>query len=222
LLGYGPDAVYLYDSVSQAIERIPYPGAAQPQPVAGPVNYPQSLAVHGDYIYVLELSSLDRTTTLRRARSDGSTGFETVAEGLKIIGGTAVNEGGPVTYTNLAFDATYVYWTSNTLTGSIQRCPLSGCVGGPESLTTAIRAPTALRLDGGKAYFQYSDLSLGNTLTSCSVPHCEPTLPIAHGLDDWNVVAIDDRYVYTATTDQTISAELRWDFPAAQVRRFPK
>jgi len=223
LLGYGPDAVYLYDSVSQAIERMPYSGAAQPQPVAGTVNYPQSLAVHGDYIYVLEPSSTDRTATLRRARIDGSTGFETVAERLKIIGSTDVYEAGrsPI-YTNLAFDAAYVYWTSNTLTGSIQRCPLTGCVGGPESLSAAIRAPTGLRVDDEKAYFQYYDLTLGNALTSCSLPHCEPSVPITNGLDDWNVVAIDDRYIYTATTDQTISAELRWDFPSAHVRRFPK
>jgi hypothetical protein len=223
LLAYGPDAIYFYDSASQ-IERMPYSDSAQPQSVAATVDYPQSLAINGDYLYVLESSSIDPSFTLRRARTDGSTQLETIAEKLKILETTAVSDGydsRPI-YANLAFDATYVYWTSNTLTGSIQRCPLTGCVGSPETLTAPIRAPTTLRLDGGKAYFQYYDVSLGNTLTSCTLPHCEPSTPIAHGLDDWNVIAIDDRYVYTASTDQMPSPELLWDFPSAQIRRFPK
>ncbi|HWZ92888.1 MAG TPA: hypothetical protein VNW92_28680 [Polyangiaceae bacterium] len=223
LLAYGSDAIYFYDSASQ-IERMPYSGSAQPQSVAATVDYPQNLAINGDYLYVLESSSTDRGIILQRTRTDGSTQLETLAEQLKILGTTAVSDGydGPPRYANLAFDAMYVYWTSNTLTGSIQRCPLTGCVGSPETLTAPIRAPTTLRLDGGKAYFQYYDVSLGNTLTSCTLPHCEPSTPIAHGLDDWNVIAIDDRYVYTASTDQMPSPELLWDFPSAQIRRFAK
>jgi hypothetical protein len=77
-------------------------------------------------------------------------------------------------------------------------------------------------VDGGQEYFQYDDAALGNSLASCTLPRCQPSAPIAHGLDDWNVVAIDDRYIYTATTDQMQSPDARWDFPSAQIRRFAK
>jgi len=221
-LTYGSDAIYFGDGTWRAINRLSYSGAGQPQLVATADGDLVSLAVNGDYLYSLESSEDDRAVTLRRIRSDGSTPFETVAAGLEILRTTAVGYSPYVEYVNLAFDAAYVYWTSNTLTGSLERCPLAGCVDTPEVIASPIRSPTAPRVDGGQEYFQYDDAALGNSLASCTLPRCQPSAPIAHGLDDWNVVAIDDRYIYTATTDQMQSPDARWDFPSAQIRRFAK
>jgi hypothetical protein len=171
---YASDAIYFYDR-NAALRRLPYAGGDAPV-LAQNVGVPCNVTVHGDFLYELESPTFltaPAGPTLLRLRTDGSGQLETVAEHLKILTEPSVGSVGQFPYTNLAFDDTYVYWTSNTLTGTIQRCPLAGCTGTPESLTAPIRAPTALRLDGGKAYFQYEDESLGNSLTNCTLPHCE-------------------------------------------------
>jgi hypothetical protein len=224
-VAYGPDAMYFSGRVNVGdIFRVPFSGDAEPQRVvSSPDPDPeklQSLTVNGDYVY--ELAPLNHPgVMLRRARTDGSGALETLAGPLKILW-QEVDAEALSPYVNLAFDATYVYWTSNTLSGAIQRCPLSGCVGPPETLASPIRAPTALRLDGDKAYFQYFDTALGNSLASCTLPHCEPSAPITDGLDDGNVVAIDEQYVYTASSQHLPMPATSWDDPTAQIRRFPK
>ena len=218
-IAYGSDAIYFSDGVG-SIFRTPYMGNAQPLEIAHQVGWIQGLTAHGDYLYAFEY--LEKGVTLRRLRMDGSLEFETLAEHLKVILSPPVTFGPTAPYANLAFDATFVYWTSNTLTGSIARCPLTGCVGAPEVLAASIRAPTALHLDGTKAYFQYDDTFLGNSLTSCVLAHCEPSAPIVSGLEDWNLVAIDEQYVYTAATQQKPVFDLPWDYPSAQIRRFSK
>jgi hypothetical protein len=217
-LTYGSDAIYFGDANSRAIDRLPYAGG-DTQLVTTASGTIVSLVVNDGYVYSLESSVDNQALTLRRIRSDGSTPFETVATEVEILTTTAV---GFADYVNLTFDAAYVYWTSNTLTGSLERCPLAGCVSAPEVIASPIRSPTAPRVDGGQEYFQYYDIALGNSLARCTLPRCQLSAPIASGLDDWDVVAIDDRYVYTATTDQMPSPDMPWDFPSAQIRRFAK
>ncbi len=221
-VAFGPAAAYFSGFMDgTVISRIPFSGGADPQAVARSTDEIQSLAVNGEYLYSLG-SSMTGIVNLRRARTDGSSPLEPIASNLKILFAAQEPNAALSPYVDLAFDDTYVYWTSNTLSGSIQRCPLSGCVNSPEILTPPTRAPTALHLDGAIAYFQYFDTQLGNSLSRCILENCQPSTPIVSGLDDGNGIAIDDQFVYAASSDDLPTPDSSWDFPSAQIRRFPK
>ncbi|HEY5372681.1 MAG TPA: hypothetical protein VIK01_03305 [Polyangiaceae bacterium] len=172
-----------------------------------------SLAVQGDYLYWQGLAGQgNANSTINRARVDGGGEVEVLADHLGI--------GSPA---SLTLDASYVYWSDGLLSGSIVRCPLTGCVGAPESLVGPVRLPTTVRVDGPNLYWQQATTASGLVISSCALATCAPSQPIARGVDDTAVLAIDDEYLYTATTDQKVEpGDLDWTNPSASIRRIRK
>ncbi len=204
--------------------RIPLPGNdAQPEPLfamdasgVDPSRCPtcdiQAMAVQGDYLYWQGLGESDTaTSTIQRARIDGSGEVEILADHLGIDHSAA-----------LTLDASHVYWSDDVLSGSIVRCPLSGCVGAPESLVGPVRLPTTLQVDGPNLYWQQDTTASGAVISSCAPTSCVPSEPIARGVDGIAVLAMDDEYLYTATTAQKLDPYFDWPNPSASIRRIRK
>ena len=223
----GADAMY-YDEPGMGLLRKPFSGQANPEQLLSvSVSNSESifgLAIHGDFLYWFSQSNAPNVSSvaLRRTRATGGSDAETLAEHLQVLRSWAPQNTAAFTHPGLAFDETYVYWTENTLTGSLRRCPLAGCRAAPEVLASPIRAPLNLLVDGTTGYFQYDDTLYGNSLARCLLEHCEPSAPIVSGLDGWDAIAIDDRYVYAATTEQGPNPDQPWDTPDAHIRRFAK
>ena len=212
----------LFITTYPGVYRFPLAEGGDPDLVVSGVNAVGALLAQGDYLYWFDQKQDSaRSSTLRRARSDGSDSPQTLADDLEV-------DWYPNYYQpqypsgGLAFDATSVYWSQGAIRGSIVRCPLDGCSGAPEVVAAPVRSPTTLQLDGENLYFQHDTSSRGLAVSSCALGACELGDPIATGLDAINALAIDDQYFYTATTDQTIPSDAVWSDPTAQIRRFPK
>jgi hypothetical protein len=198
-----------YFSTGYQIWRIPLAGnRAEPESFLASGGPLTAFAAQGDYIYWLGWA---RSSAVQRTRKDGTGAIEVLAENLDIA-----------PHAGLALDATHVYWSEGTLYGSILRCPLSGCVGAPEVFAAPIRSPTTLQLDGARLYWQHDTMSLGLAVSSCSLGACVPADPIVHGVEASNALAIDDQYLYTATTDAMLDDDAWLNHPSAQIRRISK
>jgi len=197
-----------------SIYRLPLrEGGLLQQVAVAPSSMFPSLAVRGDYAYWLASTDSSNEGSLMRARKDGSSSaVETISTDARY----SVNR--PL---DIAADATSVYWTNNLLAGSIQRCPLTGCGGAPEVVLAPIRSPMALLIDGSELYYIHETEPYQYALSSCSLPTCEPSNPLIEHLSA-NLVAVDDEYVYTASTDQdTNPLSNNGDF-FGKIRRIPK
>ena len=203
-IAFGPDAIYLYVHTSS-----PSLGSVDPswlyrislsRPEAAPVVIDEALAgrvltmtVQDDYLYWLEQDeSAPYSTTVQRLRTDGTGDPQEVA--------------GPLhsTSSNLASDGQYVYWSQGTLYGAIARCPLEGCAdpASPELFAEPVRSPQTLRVDGANLYWVHDTAWNGYATSSCSLAACKPSELVAGSVAVPNALAIDDQYVYTATSDQ--------------------
>ena len=174
------------------------------------------LSAQEPYLYWISQGDYGRGVVLERARTDGTGALEVLAENLEVI-----FNGGPFPQSGLALDASYVYWSQGTLAGSIARCPLAGCNGAPEVVVTPVRSPTTLALDGQRLYWQHDTATQGLAVSDCALGDCAGTTPIVVGLDATNALTVDDRYLYTATTDAPIPVD-GWPNPNANIRRIPK
>jgi hypothetical protein len=218
-LTLGADGIYF--RANQGLFRLGYTGAESPELVTFIDAGYLASAVNEGFLYWLSQAETGRST-LYRTRTDGSSPTETLADQLKVLPSYTPQNTAGYTFLSLAFDEAYVYWTENTLTGSLMRCPLAGCSAAPEVIAAPIRAPVNLRPDGERAYFQYDDTLLGNSLSSCVLARCAPSAPIVSGLNGWNAMTFDERYIYAATTEQKPNPDQYWDTPSASIRRFPK
>ena len=211
-------SVYVSDGVT--ISSVPLGGAARATQLAMITGgYASTLQVQGDYLYWL--GSVGQIHgTVQRSRTDGTGTLETVASGFELDSSTQgtwrFNLGG------MALDRDYVYWGVNVNAGSIQRCPLAGCTGAPEVMATPIRAPSAVLVDGGKLYFQHETDAFQYAVSSCTFGHCDQPTTLAERVNTPNVLALDDRFLYTATTGQDLSPTDQQVTPVAQLRRLPK
>jgi hypothetical protein len=52
----------------------------------------------------------------------------------------------------VAVDDTYIYFTNYTSAGTVQRCPLTGCSGPPETLLSNLSSPGAIAVDARAVY----------------------------------------------------------------------
>jgi len=160
-----------------------------------------------DEIYAYGVTDGDRhLRELFRTRKDGSSAIETIAKDVKW---------GAVTT-----DSTSIYWTEDVLAGSINRCPLAGCSGASEVVTGPLRSPSNLLIDGSDLYYVYEAKPYENSLAFCSLPACMPSLPLFEKLVTPSPLAMDDQYLYLATSEQDFRDSTS-DF-SAQIRRLPK
>ena len=210
---FGSD--YAYVVASYGMLRIPLTGNdAQPEPLfATDVLAVSAIAVQGDYLYWLgsrEYSNVD--STVQRTRVDRSGEIETVADHLGIT----------LDGSSLALDETHVYWSDHVLSGGIFRCPLAGCSGAPEPFVGPVRLPTTVLPDGLNLYWEQDTTESGGVISSCALTACAPSGPVARGVDDYAALAVDDEYLYTATTDQKLDPYVDWTNPSASIRRIRK
>ena len=222
----GPDGIYFQRSIyiddqqTSVLQRVPFAGAAEPTTVLTNDSAFANLLLSDSEAFWFEPPYGD--TNLAKVRLSDATHVEIVAKSVRVSLGLLDAAGWTPPYQNLALDPAHVYWTDNTLAGMIMRCPTSGCVGEPEKIAGPIRKPTTLRIDGGHGYFQYQATDFNYALARCPIENCEKPETLAEGLNASNVIAIDDRWVYTATTDHDLNPAVYWDQPNAQILRFPK
>ena len=217
---FTPEALY-FCSTLDGLRRVSLSGDAASNKLDSDAAHGcNSLTVGGGYVYwsVSTAGPLYGIATIGRIRSDGTGPVETIADNLEML--PSSNDEYPSNV--VAVDETSVYWSQGALRGSIARCPLSGCVEAPQILAAPIRSPTTLLLNGSEIYWQHGTSTQGNAVSTCSVAQCVLTEPIVQRLESANVLAVDDRYFYTATTTQRLSADAYWTDPIAEIRRFPK
>ncbi|HEY2404625.1 MAG TPA: hypothetical protein VGI10_01410 [Polyangiaceae bacterium] len=197
------------DTSSVQIYRVPLAGGSPPAALAalsrGDVY---ELAMHGDYLYwTFTTSSPSGLGDIQRIRKDGTAAVETLLS----------NQVAP---TSLAFDDNYLYWSKYSDVGALYRWPVSGAAIAPESLVGAVRSPSAVVVDGGQVYFAYELDAFDAAFTHCPVAGCNGFQALAHDLEAG--LAIDDRYVYTALTNQALDSSDFRSRPTVQIHRFEK
>ncbi len=213
---FDDDAVYYF--VDNEIHALALPGGGLPKTLTTLATQPAlTLVAQGDFLYWIAAFA-QSTGSIQRMRKDGTSPVETLADSLPIdaLSDAAGPAGG------LALDANYFYWVENVLAGSIERCLLTGCAGAPEALLSPVRSPTGIWLDGANAYFLHEVAGYSYAISRCTVDGCAPLAPLATGIAGTNLFAVDDQYLYTATTSQSLAPSNDPPLPVAQIRRFAK
>ncbi|HYP97065.1 MAG TPA: hypothetical protein VER96_00230 [Polyangiaceae bacterium] len=173
----------------------------------------QNLAIHDAYAYWLTQNEYPAQVSLRRARKDGSSlVIETISDD---VGFSNNHDFGTAT------DTTSIYWTNNVLAGSIRRCPLTGCDGSSELVLASLRTPQNLLLDGPELYYVHETKPYVYAVASCELSACMPSDPLFDHLTGPDVVALDDQYLYAATTEQEVGPSSA-ERITARIRRLPK
>jgi hypothetical protein len=201
-----------YFSDQWALYSVPLSQPGPRQPLGSSQAALLSVAVDDVYVYWLEIDAPDGSG-LVRVRKDGSSPVETVSNDVKY----SYHH-----HFSLTTDTTSVYWTNNLLTGSINRCPLTGCSDASDVVITPLRAPQKLQIDGSELYYQYEPRPYEYALSSCTLPACAPSEPLIEHLDAPSALAMDDEYLYVATTEQDVSPANLYENTVASIRRLPK
>jgi len=225
-VAYGSDAIYAsvqLDADSITVYRIPFPGHTGPAELTtSATGDVLALGIHGDYLYWAEgeATPTPPPSTLRRARVSGNETPQTLAKNVQLAN---YGYGADVLCPRgLAFDSSYIYWRQGTLDGAIQRCPLSGCAGAAEVVVAPIRSPLSVLVADSKLYWIHDTRAQGLALSSCTIGNCaSPELNAAY-LASITALALDDQYLYTATTDHAFPPVSTWDHSLAQIRRLPR
>ncbi len=84
-----------------------------------------------------------------------------------------------------------------------------------------MRTPTGVLLDAQTLYFQHETDAYRYALSSCTLGQCAAPQLLVQGLEATTAMAVDDRYLYVATTDQDLQP-IGDKNAVAQIRRFPK
>jgi hypothetical protein len=181
------------------------------------------LAAQGDYVYFI--GDRNSVVAVQRTRKDGMGSVEVLADNTKVNTYTIeVDDGEQLPSYGLAVDSSYVYWSENVLVGAVLRCPLSGCTGAPEIVAAPVRESLGLQLDGSTLYFQHATDAFQYGISRCTLGDCGQPELLASGLNTANVFAVDDRYLYVATSSQSLDT-INYDSqvtPVATIRRVSK
>jgi len=227
-VAYGSDAIYasvhLDGGDSTGLYRIPFPGHTGPAKLitiaTGDVL---ALGIHGDYLYWVEGAAVTPApppSTLWRAHVSGNETPQTLAKNVQLAGyGSGLDPDYPRV---LAFDSSYIYWHQRTLDGAIERCPLSGCAGAAEVVVAPIRSPLSVLVAGSKLYWIHDTQAQGLALSSCTIGNCVSPELNAPYLASITALALDDQYLYTATTDHAPPPLPIWNHSLSQIRRLPR
>ena len=170
-----------------------------------------AIATDAANVYWLSVGDGESDSKLMRTRKDGASAIEIVTTDLRFSRFFGIG---------MTTDETAIYWTNNQLAGAIKRCPVAGCAESSDVIAP-LRAPRGLQIDGSELYYLYEAEPFQYTLASCSLPACATPRELAVGLDETSV-AIDDQYVYVATTEQHLSTDTTYVPTGARLRRLPK
>jgi hypothetical protein len=121
----------------------------------------------------------------------------------------------------VATDDTFIYWTNSVLAGSIARCPLTDCLGNAEVIISPLRAPQYLIIDNRRLYYEYETEPYDYVISSCTLPACTDSEIAPARLDAPLALALDDSYLYVATTTQNVSPNTKEE-TIARIRRLTK
>ena len=197
------DSDYFYYSSSDSIFRLPLAEPSSRQLIRAATGLLQKLFVHQSFVYWLlgtdqSLGNGTRNAWLMRTLKDGSSPASDSTLVTQYFG-ISSNRGLGITA-----DDQLIYWTSNLFQGAVASCPLAGAplaswVGGP------LRAPQSLLRDGSRLYVQHETKPYEYALSSCLLPTCESSPPLALHLSSPEAFAVDDRDLYVATTEQDVS-----------------
>jgi hypothetical protein len=162
---------------------------------------PDSLELHAGYIYWIEgsLGDVEKGGELLRVREQGTTEVETLARNLVGANGTEI-----------AFDASFVYFTDRRQNGAILRCPLDGCPGEPEEVIRPLRSPDRLAVDERGVCVSYS-LGEHESAVGCAKTAAQPLQQ--RGVDT-SRLTMDADFVYALHASRVFDAgniELTWD-----------
>lgn len=240
-MAYGANAAYLFTNPGETgggdLASVPLPAGGAPRTITAisPSAQILRLVATANYLYWLEQDQVpDQTNRLLRVRSDGSTQSEELASdlylapiqettlGTETSGALGIAEG-----TGLVADERYVYWVDSALNGTIQRCPVAGCANGPEVVLSAVRTPRNLLLDGDTLYFVYELDAYQYAVAKCDPNQCALSAPLGQDLASSSAIAVDDTWLYFATTSQYVGPNIAADVtgtphPVAQIRKVPK
>jgi hypothetical protein len=209
---FDDDRFYFADSM--ALYSVPLSQPGPRQLVAASLGMIRAVAIHDAYAYWrVDGLANGGQSLLVRGRKDGASTAETIANDLRC----SANHDFSVTT-----DATSIYWTNNLLVGSINRCPLGGCSDASDAVIAPLRVPQKLQIDGSELYYQYEPRPYEYALASCTLPNCAEILPIIERVDAPGVLAMDDDYLYVATTEQDVSPDNLSENTVARIRLLPK
>jgi hypothetical protein len=176
-----------------------------------------AIAANGDYVYWFE--GTDRDLDLKRARNDVVSVPETLATDLTVdryFPPQSAGNLGPGL--GLAVDGSYVYWSENVLAGAIKRLSISGGKAEPETVVEPIRFPMGLLIEGANLFVEHETDAYEYAVSGCRLGDCAPR-PLAHELANTDVFALDEAYLYTATTSQNLDPDVPRDHPVCVLRR---
>jgi hypothetical protein len=210
---FDDDRFYFSNALSLYSLSLSQPGP--PQPIAS-LNATM-LLIHEAYAYGLvgdsPLDEQPPDASLVRARKDSASNVETIADDVMFS---------PSRNFGFTVDTSSIYWTNNQLTGSINRCPLTGCSGGSDVVIGSLRGPQNLQIDGSELYYLYEPEPYRYALSSCTLPACAPSFPLIEHLDATDAFAMDGEYLYVATTEQDVSPSNWTVNTVSTIRRLPK
>ena len=186
---------------------------ATPQAVASSKENLPEVTMAVDDVYAYWLTTANDRQVLVRTRKDGSSAVESISDDVRQSNAHAFS---------IATDSTSIYWTNNPLSGSINRCPLSGCTGVSDVIIGPLRSPQKLLIDGSELYYEYEPRPYQYALSVCTLPSCESSKPLIEQLDAPGVLAMDDENLYVATTEQDVSPANPGEDTIARIRRLPK
>lgn len=219
-VAFTSDAVYLCGE--SFLEKIPLSGAGPRLTLAAPSTC-SAVAARDDFVYWIAQSDTNPSLlALRRTAVDGSSSPTLLADSLRIPSDAFARGISNRRVRTIALTANFAYWGQGSLYGSIARCSLMGCPAGPEVIAEPLRSPFGVLVDGSTLYFQYDTSEQAGAIASLLLPSGAPSEPLADNVQSQSALAIDDRYVYTATSDEPPPVNDDWVDPWASIRRIPK
>lgn len=215
------DHLYLADELQVMV--LPLQSDEEETPVTIPAHglsatIGRALAGDGDNVYWFEVDGA--RVDLKRARNDGATEPETLVADVKFDPYYPQRVPGDLrSVQGLTFANGYIYWAENVLAGAIRRLPVAAVrTGEPETVAATIRFPLGLLLDGPNLFVEHEADAYEYAVSVCRLDSCAPRT-LASDLANTDAFALDDQYLYIATTSQSLDPDIPVDSPVTVLRR---